>query len=63
MCLYRDTYGDRLWRIVPYDMNASWASFTGSSPLEATTMAARAIRSMAARRYGKVAEEAWNRIL
>lgn len=36
MCLYRDTHGDGLWRIIPFDMNASWGQlYGGSSPLEA----------------------------
>jgi hypothetical protein len=36
-CLYRDTWGDGLWRILPYDMNASWGQlYGGSSPLQAT---------------------------
>lgn len=37
MCLYRDTHGDGLWRIIPFDMNASWGQlYGGSSPLQAT---------------------------
>lgn len=37
MSLYRDTYGDRLWRIIPFDMNASWGQLYGEgSVLEAT---------------------------
>jgi hypothetical protein len=37
MCLYRDTYGDGLWRCIPFDMNASWGQlYGGSDPLEAT---------------------------
>ncbi len=37
MCLYRDTFGDGLWRNIPFDMNASWGQlYGGSSPLEAT---------------------------
>ncbi|MCC7374229.1 MAG: lamin tail domain-containing protein [Verrucomicrobiales bacterium] len=37
MSLYRDTYGDGLWRNIPFDMNASWGQlYGGSSPLEAT---------------------------
>ncbi len=37
MSLYRDTWGDGLWRCIPFDMNASWGQlYGGSSPLEAT---------------------------
>lgn len=37
MCIYRDTYGDGLWRCIPFDMNASWGQlYGGSDPLEAT---------------------------
>jgi hypothetical protein len=37
MSLYRDTFGDGLWRIIPYDMNTSWGQLAGgSNPLEAT---------------------------
>ncbi|HXI52361.1 MAG TPA: CotH kinase family protein, partial [Candidatus Saccharimonadales bacterium] len=37
MSIYRDTFGDQLWRIIPFDMNASWGQlYGGSSPLEAT---------------------------
>ncbi len=37
MCLYRDTFGDGLWRNIPFDMNASWGQlYGGSNPLEAT---------------------------
>lgn len=37
MSLYRDTFGDGLWRNIPFDMNASWGQlYGGSSPLEAT---------------------------
>jgi hypothetical protein len=37
MSLYRDTYGDGLWRCIPFDMNASWGQlYGGSNPLEAT---------------------------
>jgi hypothetical protein len=37
MSLYRDTWGDGLWRNIPFDMNASWGQlYGGSSPLEAT---------------------------
>lgn len=37
MCLYRDTFGDGLWRCIPFDMNASWGQlYGGSDPLEAT---------------------------
>jgi hypothetical protein len=37
MSLYRDTFGDGLWRCIPFDMNASWGQlYGGSNPLEAT---------------------------
>ena len=37
MSLYRDTFGDGLWRNIPFDMNASWGQlYGGSDPLEAT---------------------------
>ena len=37
MTFYRDTYGDGLWRIIPFDMNASWGQlYGGCSPLSAT---------------------------
>lgn len=37
MSMYRDTFGDGLWRNIPFDMNASWGQlYGGSSPLEAT---------------------------
>jgi hypothetical protein len=36
MSIYRDTYGDGLWRIVPFDMNASWGQrYGGITPLDA----------------------------
>ena len=36
MSLYRDTYGDGLWRIIPFDMNASWGQrYGGITPLDA----------------------------
>ncbi|MEY4691727.1 MAG: hypothetical protein RIT19_2052 [Verrucomicrobiota bacterium] len=37
MSVYRDTFGDGLWRNIPFDMNASWGQlYGGSNPLEAT---------------------------
>ncbi|HKX61987.1 MAG TPA: lamin tail domain-containing protein, partial [Verrucomicrobiae bacterium] len=37
MSIYRDTFGDGLWRCIPFDMNASWGQlYGGSNPLEAT---------------------------
>jgi len=37
MSIYRDTYGDGLWRIIPFDMNASWGQrYGGITPLDAT---------------------------
>ena len=37
MSIYRDTFGDGLWRNIPFDMNASWGQlYGGSNPLEAT---------------------------
>jgi hypothetical protein len=33
MTLYRDSEGDRLWRIIPFDMNVSWGQlYCGDSP-------------------------------
>jgi hypothetical protein len=37
MSIYRDTFGDELWRVIPFDMNASWGQrYGGISPLDAT---------------------------
>lgn len=37
MSLYRDSFGDGLWRCIPFDMNASWGQlYGGSSPLQAS---------------------------
>jgi len=37
MSMYRDTFGDGLWRNIPFDMNASWGQrYGGSSPLDTT---------------------------
>jgi CotH kinase protein/Lamin Tail Domain/Bacterial TSP3 repeat len=37
MSMYRDTFGDGLWRNIPFDMNASWGQlYGGSNPLTAT---------------------------
>ncbi|MFM8879890.1 MAG: lamin tail domain-containing protein, partial [Verrucomicrobiota bacterium] len=42
MSLYRDTFGDGLWRNIPFDMNASWGQlYGGSNPLEATVDASK----------------------
>ncbi len=36
MSIYRDTYGDGLWRNIPFDMNASWGQrYGGITPLDA----------------------------
>src|SRR6185436_28216 len=36
MSLHRDTYGDQLWRVIPFDMNASWGQrYGGITPLDA----------------------------
>jgi hypothetical protein len=36
MSIYRDTFGDGMWRIVPFDMNASWGQrYGGITPLDA----------------------------
>ena len=33
MTVYRDTLGDKLWRIIPFDMNVSWGQlYCGDSP-------------------------------
>ena len=37
MSMYRDTFGDQLWRNIPFDMNASWGQrYGGSDPLDVT---------------------------
>src|SRR6185503_5467962 len=37
MSMYRDTFGDQLWRKIPFDMNASWGQrYGGITPLDAT---------------------------
>ena len=37
MSMYRDTFGDGLWRNIPFDMNASWGQrYGGSNPLDTT---------------------------
>jgi hypothetical protein len=37
MSIYRDTFGDGLWRCIPFDMNASWGQLYGAgTTLEAT---------------------------
>ncbi len=42
MSIYRDTFGDGLWRCIPFDMNASWGQlYGGSDPLEATIDASK----------------------
>ena len=36
MSIYRDTFGDGLWRCIPFDMNASWGQrYGGITPLDA----------------------------
>jgi len=37
MTLYRDTNGDREWRIIPFDMNLSWGQIYGSGTVQATS--------------------------
>lgn len=42
MSIYRDTFGDGLWRCIPFDMNASWGQlYGGSSPLQASNDACK----------------------
>jgi hypothetical protein len=37
MSAYRDTFGDQLWRLIPFDMNASWGQrYGGIDPLDVT---------------------------
>ena len=63
MCLYRDTYGDGLWRIVPYDMNASWGQlYGGSSPLEATNDGSKSHPFYGGSQVREGGRGAWNRI-
>ena len=37
MTLYRDSEGDREWRIIPFDMNLSWGQIYGSGTVQSTT--------------------------
>jgi hypothetical protein len=42
MSIYRDTHGDQLWRIIPFDMNASWGQrYGGITPLDSTNDACK----------------------
>ena len=40
LSLYRDSDGDQLWRIIPFDMNLSWGQLYGVSTVQATNDAA-----------------------
>jgi len=57
MSLYRDTLGDKLWRIIPFDLNLSWDSFftattrASTAPSRRPTTPAKATPSMAVRRF------------
>ena len=63
MCLYRDTYGDGLWRIVPFDMNASWGQlYGGSSPLQATNDFGKSHPFYGGSQVQENRSSAWNRI-
>ena len=63
MCLYRDTSGDGLWRIVPYDMNASWGQlYGGSSPLQATNDNGKSHPFYGGSQVQEGGGAAWNRI-
>lgn len=37
MTLYRDSDGDREWRIIPFDMNLSWGQIYGSGSVQSTS--------------------------
>jgi len=63
MCLYRDTHGDRLWRIVPFDMNASWGQlYGGSSPLQATNDFSKSHPFYGGSQVQENGSSAWNRV-
>ncbi len=63
MCLYCDTYGDGLWRVVPYDMNASWGQlYGGSSPLQATVDNSKSHPLYGGSQVQEGGNSAWNRI-
>jgi hypothetical protein len=63
MCLYRDTYGDGLWRVVPFDMNASWGQlYGGSSPLTATNDYSKSHPLYGGSQIQEGGHSAWNRL-
>lgn len=63
MCLYRDTYGDGLWRIIPFDMNASWGQlYGGISPLQATNDYGKSHPFYGGSQVQENGSAAWNRI-
>ena len=63
MCFYRDTYGDGLWRIVPFDMNASWGQlYGGSSPLQANIDSSKSHPFYGGSQVQENGSSAWNRI-
>jgi hypothetical protein len=63
MCFYRDTYGDGLWRIIPFDMNASWGQlYGGSSPLQATNDSSKSHPFYGGSQVQENGSSAWNRV-
>jgi hypothetical protein len=63
MCFYRDTYGDGLWRIIPFDMNASWGQlYGGSSPLQANIDSSKSHPFYGGSQVQENGSSAWNRI-
>ena len=63
MCMYRDSQGDGLWRIVPFDMNASWGQlYGGSSPLQATNDRGKSHPFYGGSQVQENGSSAWNRV-
>jgi hypothetical protein len=63
MTLYRDTFGDGLWRIIPFDMNASWGQlYGGISPLQATTDTSKSHPFYGGSQVQENGNSMWNRI-
>lgn len=63
MCLYRDTHGDGLWRIIPFDMNASWGQlYGGVSPLQANNDFGKSHPFYGGSQVQEGGSSAWNRL-
>ncbi len=43
LSLYRDSDGDRMWRVIPFDLNLSWGQLYGVSTIQATNDAGEAV--------------------